>query len=89
MFPTNFDGTRREVSSRVHRFWYGEGQTYGITGQRDTCLFIDVMVAFGRDFHCRLPWAAEILNSAAHASERVNALHASALERVVVNGTKA
>lgn len=38
--------------------------SYGITTERDTCKYIDIMMVFGRDFDVRpdLPWAAEILN---------------------------
>jgi hypothetical protein len=40
--------------------------SYGIVGQRDVCLYIDLMAEFGRDFDISpsLPWASAILSQA-------------------------
>jgi len=38
---------------------------YGITSERDVCLFVDVMVMLGPGFDTKYPWAREILRDAA------------------------
>lgn len=57
--------------------------SYGIIGERDVCLYLDLMVAFGRDFDQdpNLPWAAAILNDDAIPApkQRINRLHDAAL----------
>ena len=51
-------GTREAIRHGTER-----AGSYRLTAERDVCRYIDVMLAFGRDFDAdpSLPWAAEIL----------------------------
>jgi hypothetical protein len=53
---------------------------HGVVTQRETCKYLTLMVAFGRDFD-RAPWAAAILGDAAIASpfKRVARLYEAAI----------
>ena len=56
---------------------------YGIVGERDVALYLDLMFAFGRDFDTdpALPWAAAILTDPRIPApkQRINRLHDAAL----------
>lgn len=58
-------------------------KVYGIVGQRDVCLYIDLMFSFGRDFDkdSKLPWVCEILTDRRRftAKQRIDDLHARAI----------
>lgn len=58
---------------------------YGFVSERDVCLYMDVMFAFGRDFDedPDLPWAKEILNDEALSRplERIDKLYDVAMEK--------
>ena len=49
---------------------------WGISAERDTVRFVDLMAALGPDFDdgAAYPWAREILSSGVAATDRVNAL---------------
>lgn len=56
---------------------------YGIVGERDVVLYLDLMFAFGPDFDTdpNLPWAAAILTDerVPAPKQRINRLHDAAL----------
>jgi hypothetical protein len=49
------------------RYGIKRASEYGITAQRDTCKYIDLMFVYGREFDqdTNLPWASSILNDRA------------------------
>jgi hypothetical protein len=56
--------------------------TYGITSQRDVCLYIDLQVQFGLDFDTNgsLPWVQAILNEQEEEpSDRIDRVYAMAI----------
>lgn len=61
-----------------------KAKTYGITAERDVCLYLDVMLVLGRDFDRdpKLSWVHSILTrrSLASVSARVERLYDLALE---------
>lgn len=81
-FPQTFATLGDAAVRNAIRLGVRKAESYGITGQRDTCLFIDVMFAFGRDFDSDrgFPWASETLRSKAHPTDRIDRLHASSME---------
>ena len=60
--------------------WYGIGraETHEVTSERDVCLYLGLMLVFGRDFDRELDWAREILadRSVPRPSERMDRLQA-------------
>lgn len=60
--------------------WYGIGraETYEVTSERDVCLYLGLMLVFGRDFDRELEWAREILadKSIPRPTERMDRLQA-------------
>jgi hypothetical protein len=46
------------------RYGLERSRGYGLTAAREVCTYVDLMMAFGRDFDRdpKLPWAADILN---------------------------
>lgn len=72
------DGVREAIDHGIDR-----AGGYGIVGERDVVLYLDLMFAFGRDFDTdpNLPWAAAILTDERIPApkQRINRLHAAAL----------
>ena len=64
----------------------GRAAAYGIEAETDVCLYIDLMVLFGRDFDRdpKLPWASAILRDPKweDPSARVNHLYDTAVQRL-------
>ena len=62
-FPDQYSMAGEPKIRQMIRYGTQKAATYGIVGQRDVCLFIDVMVEFGSDFDSDpgLPWASAIL----------------------------
>jgi len=62
--------------------------TYGITGKRDVCKYLQLMTVFGPDFDAdqRFPWAREVLQARKHSGmrseARVMALQQAALDHL-------
>jgi hypothetical protein len=60
-------------------------RSYGITTSREVCLYIDVMMVYGRDFdrNPKLSWASEILNETLwrDSCAKVDALFRTAKEK--------
>jgi len=71
-------GVREAIDYGIER-----ASSYGIVGERDVCLYIDLMFGFGKDFDTdpELPWAASVLNDEriAGAKQRINILHETAV----------
>ena len=44
--------------------------TFGVTGQREVCLWLNLMLTFGRDFESQ-PWASALLRDPAQPGPRV------------------
>jgi hypothetical protein len=61
-FPDEFAAIGEPAIREMIRYGIQRAATYGIVGQRDVCLYLDVMVEFGRDFDVNVPWASAILN---------------------------
>lgn len=64
-FPAECTALGEETVRNTIRYGIERSRTYGITAAREVCMYVDLMIVFGRDFDCdpRLPWAASILNS--------------------------
>ena len=60
--------------------WYciARAETHEVTSERDVCLYLGLMLVFGRDFDRELPWAREILEdrSVPRPTERMDRLQA-------------
>jgi len=52
------DGLRDTVHYGIER-----ARTHAITSEQDLCLYLGLMLTFGRDFDREQPWAREILES--------------------------
>jgi hypothetical protein len=68
----------------VIRYGIQRSASYRIRKQRDICMYIDMMILFGRDFDRdpALPWASRVLEdkSLPGPSARVTELHHAAIE---------
>ena len=54
-------------------------RTYGIVTECDVCKYIDLMIAFGRDFDQECVWARETLtDEEADLADRIDALYEAA-----------
>jgi len=55
-------------------------ETHGITGQRDVCKYIDLMMVFGPDLDTdqKYPWAREIVQRPWEPEAKINALQQAA-----------
>ena len=73
--------TRESIHYGIQR-----AKTYGIISERDVCLYIDLMFAFGRDFDKdpNYSLAAQILTDKSNSdpTQRINKLFETALEHV-------
>ncbi|HYO52803.1 hypothetical protein [Archangium sp.] len=72
------DGLRDTVQYGIER-----ARIHAITSERDLCLYLGLMLTFGRDFDREQPWAREILESSLlePADVVVERLHAAGMER--------
>src|SRR5262245_30209914 len=61
-FPDECASMGEENVRATIRYGLERARSYGITANREVCLYIDVMMVFGRDFDRELSWASEILN---------------------------
>jgi hypothetical protein len=61
-FPAECDALREPGVRETIRQGIARSAPYGVTGERDVCKFIDLMMLLGPDFDTRLPWAARILH---------------------------
>ena len=59
------------------RYGIDRAGAYGLVSERETCKFVDVMFAFGRDFDAggQFPWGAEVLNDPTIRDPAVRADH--------------
>jgi hypothetical protein len=84
-FPEECEALGREGTGEAIHHALERAGHYGIVSERDICLYMDVMFAFGRDFdeHPDLPWAKEILNDEALSRplERIDKLVDVAMEK--------
>lgn len=62
-FPDKFSAMTESELRAFIRHGIRRAANYRIVGQRDVCLYIDLMAEFGKDFDTdtSLPWAAAIL----------------------------
>lgn len=69
-------GLRELMSHGLER-----ARSYGFTAEQDLCRYVDVMMAFGRDFDQQLDWATDILRdpSIRVPAMRMELLHEAAL----------
>ena len=63
-FPAYCDSLGEERVRGVIRYGIARAGSHDITLEREVCIYIDAMFAFGRDFDedPALPWAAAVLN---------------------------
>jgi hypothetical protein len=82
-FPQKCDLLNENVLREEIRYAIQRARSYGITAERDICLYADVAFALGRDFDRdpTCPWAQRILNSRepASPSARIDWLHSLAM----------
>jgi len=76
------EGTREAICYAV-----GRAAEYGISAERDICIYTDIMVVFGQDFDedPEFPWAQEILNDDSledEPAEKVDRLHEAATKHI-------
>jgi hypothetical protein len=75
------------------RYGIRRAASYGVVSERGVSVYIDVMVAFGRDFDVDpgLPWAAAVLNdpSTTNPFERIDRLFDAAFGRATGAGGEA
>lgn len=93
MFGTDDAIFADEIALReLIRRGIARARQYSITAERDVCLFIDLMLAFGASFDTdpQFPWAAAILNDPAqnHPSVKIDALYEEALKHLPDEGAK-
>lgn len=77
-------GVRQKICEGIER---ASGYDIGI--ERDVCIYIELMFAFGRDFDSDpcCPWAGAILNEPdVHSQERARRLHEAARNNVADAG---
>lgn len=62
-FPAYTEPLGDDAVRRLIRYGVERAAKYGIVAERDVCLYIDAMFAYGRDFDedPSVPWAAAIL----------------------------
>lgn len=85
-FPEQCNILGEEGIKEAIRYGIDRAASYGIEIERDVCLYIDLMFAFGRDFDKdpELPWSGEILSDEAmpDPTGRINMLHETSLRYV-------
>jgi hypothetical protein len=83
-YPLECAALGEEQLSRLIRYGTERASGHGFTSERAVCIYIDVMVAFGRDFDCdaSVPWASQVLSrkDIGGSKERVTLLFARAYE---------
>ena len=91
-FPDHCKALGEEGVLDAIRHGMRRAASYGVEIERDVCLYIDQMFAFGRDFDTDpdLPWAAEILTDEEmpDPTERINLLHNTSLRYVKMAAMK-
>jgi len=84
-FPEECEALGQEGTAEAIRHGLERAGRYGFVTERDLCLYMDVMFAFGRDFDedPDLPWAKEILSDEALSRplERIDKLYDVAMEK--------
>jgi hypothetical protein len=82
-FPDQYSTMGEAKAREMIRYGIQRAAVYGIVGQRDVCLYIDMMAEFGRDFDSdrALRWASTILNDAEEEdpTEKVDRLYSMAI----------
>ena len=73
------DGARELIHLGIER-----AARYGIIAERDVCMYIEMMIAFGPDYDesARLSWAGRMLRNPTYTnpSEKMEAVHRTGLE---------
>lgn len=84
--PDHCQALGEEKTRKAIRYGIKRAASYGIEFERDVCLYIDQMFAFGQDFDKdpNLPWAAEILTDETifGPTSRIDKLHETSLRHV-------
>lgn len=77
-FPDHYAAMKEAGTRELIRHGVQRAATYGIVAERDVCMYIDMMLAFGPDYDKdgQVPWAGRILRDRGYASpsERMDAV---------------
>ncbi|MFK7753053.1 MAG: hypothetical protein AB8B51_10945 [Sedimentitalea sp.] len=90
-FPSHCEALDEDELVEAIEHGIKRAKSYKIESQRDVCLYIDLMFAFGRDFDRdkALPWVRDILSSTDTdwQSPRIDRLHKRALAELARAGS--
>ena len=85
-FPDEFSHLGEQRARELTRRGVSKARSYGITKQREVCVYIDLMIVFGERFDndSRYPWAREILEENGEMAQhtKLDRLFAAALENL-------
>jgi len=75
-FPRECQSAGETQLKEAIQYGIKRAASYGITGKRDVCKYIDLMVVFGRNFdvEARSRWASEILNRSGDPAVKMRSL---------------